>query len=105
VSYDGRCAVTNCDVVEALEACHIIPYQGLATNDVSNGLLFRADIHTIFDLGLLAVEPERMIIVLSSKISNTAYREINGTRLTMPRDPLKEPSREALRVHLEWAGL
>ncbi|HZZ18730.1 MAG TPA: HNH endonuclease signature motif containing protein, partial [Opitutaceae bacterium] len=56
VAYDQRCAITNCDAVDALEAAHIIPYQGSATNNVTNGLLLRADIHTLFDLGLIAIK-------------------------------------------------
>lgn len=105
VAYDRRCAITNCDVVDALEACHIVPYQGPATNNVSNGLLLRADIHTLFDLGLIAVEPERMRVVLSSRLSNSAYSELGDEVLRMPWDTSNMPNREALRMHLEWAGL
>jgi putative restriction endonuclease len=104
-AYDRRCAVTDCDVVDALEAAHIEPYKGPATNNVSNGLLLRADIHTLFDLGLIAVEPEGMGVVLSPKLSGNAYRELSGRKLRMPRDSSKRPSPEALRRHLEWAGL
>jgi hypothetical protein len=56
-AYQRACAVTGCDVVEALEAAHIIAYLGPKTNYVTNGLLLRADIHTLFDLGLIAVQP------------------------------------------------
>lgn len=53
VAYEGRCAITGCDAIEALEAAHIVPYLGTETNHVQNGLLLRADIHTLFDLGCL----------------------------------------------------
>jgi hypothetical protein len=46
-AYQGTCAVTGCDVVEALEAAHIVPYLGPDTNHVRNGLLLRGDIHTL----------------------------------------------------------
>jgi hypothetical protein len=105
VAYDRRCAVTNCDVVDALEACHIVPYQGPGTNDVSNGLLFRADIHTLFDLGFIAVNPKQMTVILSSKLDGTAYSELKGIKIRAPKDLSKRPSQEALRMHLEWAGL
>src|SRR5205823_2979542 len=52
-AYGGRCAMTGCDILEVLEAAHIVPYRGPSTNAVSNGLLLRADIHTLFDLGLI----------------------------------------------------
>lgn len=50
-AYGGKCAITGCDVLEALEAAHIYPLQGVATNDASSGLLRRSDLHTLFDLG------------------------------------------------------
>ena len=45
-SYGGRCPVTGCNVESAIEAAHIIPYQGDATNHLANGLPLRAAIHT-----------------------------------------------------------
>jgi hypothetical protein len=57
LSYQGRCAVTSCDAGAALEGAHLRPYRGPESNDVTNGLLLRADIHTLFDLRLLAPDP------------------------------------------------
>ncbi len=48
-AYGGRCAVTNCDIEDVLEAAHISPYNGPSTDQVYNGLLLRTDIHTLFD--------------------------------------------------------
>ncbi len=104
-AYEQRCAITNCDALDALESAHIVSYRGPATNDISNGLLLRADIHTLFDLGLIAVTPEELRVVLSRKLSGTAYEEFRGVMLRMPVDPASRPNREALRMHLEWAGL
>jgi hypothetical protein len=55
-AYDGRCAISGCPVPQILEAAHIFPYRGDATNDVTNGLLLRSDLHTLFDCGLIAVD-------------------------------------------------
>ncbi|EJT85993.1 putative restriction endonuclease [Pseudomonas putida S11] len=44
-AYQGRCAITACSLQQVLEAAHIHPYLGDATNVVSNGLLLRADVH------------------------------------------------------------
>jgi putative restriction endonuclease len=55
-AYDSSCCVTGCDAVPALEAAHIAPYRGEHTNEVWNGLLLRADIHTLFDLFALTVD-------------------------------------------------
>ena len=52
-AYAGRCAITGCSVLDILEAAHITPYLGPDTNHVTNGLLLRADLHTLFDTCLL----------------------------------------------------
>ncbi|MBD2054613.1 hypothetical protein H6F88_00965 [Oculatella sp. FACHB-28] len=36
-AYKGKCAISGCDVEQALEAAHIIPYNGIQTNNTSNG--------------------------------------------------------------------
>jgi hypothetical protein len=77
-AYGGKCQVTGCDAAEALEAAHISPYMGELTNHVQNGLLLRADLHTLFDLGLLAIDPATMRIVLSERLRGTHYGELSG---------------------------
>ena len=42
---------------------------------MSNGILLRADIHTLFDYDLLAVEPTSLLIRLSPQLRGTVYRE------------------------------
>jgi hypothetical protein len=57
--HGDRCLVTSCTVLAVLEAAHISPFRGERDNHPDNGLLLRADIHTLFDLNLLGIEPER----------------------------------------------
>lgn len=103
-AYQARCAVTGCDAEEVLEACHVIPYRGPATDHPSNGLLLRADIHTLFDLGLLAVDTAAMTILVAEPLWQTAYGHLQGAPLQLPTDPGLAPSREALDLHRQWAG-
>ena len=56
-AYDGRCAVTECSVLEVLEAAHIKPFSKSGPNQTANGLLLRSDLHKLFDLGYLSVTP------------------------------------------------
>jgi hypothetical protein len=101
-AYGGRCAVTGCDSPYALEAAHIRPYRGEHTNVVSNGLLLRADIHTLFDLGLLAVNPATLTIALSDWLPGTHYRQFQGTPLTRPDNPVLGPSQALLVKRWAW---
>jgi putative restriction endonuclease len=52
-AYNARCAVTGCAIKDVLEAAHITPHLGRVTNHVTNGLLLRADLHTLLDCNLI----------------------------------------------------
>jgi hypothetical protein len=95
-AYDGRCTVTNCDAVAALEAAHIVPYIGPQSNHVTNGLLLRADIHTVFDLDLIGIDPDSLTVSLAPAISSTVYADLQGKKLHLPASPLDHPNQEAL---------
>jgi hypothetical protein len=97
-AYGGQCAITDCDAEAALEAAHIFPYLGVDTNHVKNGLLLRADIHTLFDLYLISIDPVTNKVVISSSLLNTCYKEINGKPLKYPKD-YASPSPEAIAGH------
>jgi predicted restriction endonuclease len=90
-AYEGRCAITGCEVREVLEAAHISPYRGTHTNHVTNGLLLRADIHTLFDRGLIRVD--RNYRVSASPEVAAAY-DLPAT-LTLPVSPAHQPSPDA----------
>jgi len=104
-AYGAKCAITGCDVEEALEGVHILPYRGPETNHPSNGLLLRADTHILFDLGLIAVDTNTMTVLAASSLVGTSYAELAGTRLRLPKAGTFCPSKEALDYHREWSGL
>jgi len=104
-AYDGRCAITGCNAIDALEAAHIAPYNKSANNSASNGLLLRADIHTLFDLGLLAVHPQDFSVMLSPKLEGSQYSELHGAKLRLPESRTDQPSAQALSDHARWAGM
>ena len=102
-AYGGRCVVTGCDLTAVLEAAHVTPYLGPETNYIQNGLLLRADLHTLWDLGLLALHPETHDVIIADALKETEYRDLAGKRVSLPMSG--RPSPTALRAHLEWAGL
>ncbi|MBD2742289.1 HNH endonuclease [Coleofasciculus sp. FACHB-1120] len=102
-AYDNCCAMTGCTVTAALEAAHIVPYQIEENYDVKNGLILRADIHTLFDLDLIRIypeeNPEKRKIELHTCLLNTSdYKNLNGNilRTPMKKDYLPE------KHYLEW---
>jgi len=61
-----------------LEAAHIRPYAAGGEHALSNGLLLRSDLHTLFDLATLQLIPKRDILV-SDRIKGEFE---NGSRST-----------------------
>jgi hypothetical protein len=98
-AYAMQCAVTRCRTIWVLEAAHITPYRGIKTNAVSNGLLLRADIHTLFDLALISIEPTRMKICVSSLLAKSQYADLDGKNPALPSKPSVHPSMAALEEH------
>lgn len=94
-TYGRKCAITGCEVEDVLEAAHIVPYQGPQTNDVTNGLLLRADIHTLFDRGLIRIDEHYKILVDTA--INRQYN-LPASIPYLPSDETKWPSREALAL-------
>lgn len=103
--YQGRCVITGSDAEPALEAAHITPYRGDQTNHPSNGLLLRADIHTLFDLKLPAIDTESSTVLVSPVLMKTCYRELQGQPVSLPPIDQGGPSIEALNLHREDSGL
>jgi putative restriction endonuclease len=104
-AYGGRCAISGCDAEPALEAAHIIAYLGPRTNSVQNGVLLRADLHTLFDRGLLSIDPDKHRVVLHPSLRSTAYGILFGERIRLPDTKAWWPNSDALRIHLFACGL
>lgn len=102
-AYGGRCAITGCPVTPLLEAAHITPYLGPHTNSITNGLLLRADLHTLWDLGLLAVTLDTETVWVSPQVNDPTYRVLEGAHLTEPTNPAQRPSVAALLQHWCYA--
>jgi HNH endonuclease len=97
-AYGSRCAVTGTDVPVVLQAAHIEPYDGMPTNVVSNGLLLRADLHDLFDQGLVWVD-DNLKISVDESLRETEYGKFHGRRLRLPSDVADHPNLKRLAKH------
>ncbi|RSV29450.1 HNH endonuclease signature motif containing protein [Sphingomonas sp. ABOLH] len=52
------CSLTNCGAVASLEAAHVMPFAAGGSDATDNGMLLRADLHRLFDLGFIAISPK-----------------------------------------------
>jgi hypothetical protein len=98
-AYDRRCAITGCDVLALLEAAHITPFRGTETDHVTNGLLLRADLHTLFDTLIIAVDAETSQVLVSPSIQDPTYRDLHGQPLRPTNISAARPSKKALLKH------
>jgi putative restriction endonuclease len=104
-NYGRRCAVSGERTLPALDAAHIRPFADGGSHQVSNGLLFRRDIHSLFDLGYVTVSPSFKFEV-SRKIreeyeNGRDYYSLHGTDIRVPDDPMRRPNQSALIWHNE----
>lgn len=79
--YNDQCVVTRCNIVHILEAAHLSPYSKNYDNSSSNGILLRADIHTLFDLDLLGINPKSLTVHLHHSVQKGEYRNYEGKSL------------------------
>ncbi|HOO41627.1 MAG TPA: HNH endonuclease [Syntrophales bacterium] len=104
-AYGRRCAVTNEKTLPALEASHIKPYTESGPHDVRNGILFRSDIHRLFDKGYVTVSEDYRFEV-SARIkeefeNGRDYCALHGNHILLPRDENYWPHKQYIRWHQE----
>ena len=83
-AYGGRCALTGCDVAEALEAAHVADWR--SENDVGAGMVLRADLHRLLERGLLVIDGDYTV-----RTAPPWYRALEGQRLRLPANRLLWP--------------
>lgn len=108
-SYQRRCAITSEHTLPVLEAAHIRPVTLGGEHLVSNGLLLRSDVHTLFDRGYVTVTPDYTFRVserLKSDWNNgKIYYAQDSSRIHLPPDRSLWPDRQALEWHGETVFL
>ena len=107
-AYGEQCAFSSYSPKEALEAAHIIPFCGADSDHVTNGLLLRADIHTLFDQGLISIDtsnPDNWIVILSATLMASSYSYLNGKMVRLPQNTKLRPNLKAIRWHREQSKI
>lgn len=102
-AYHRRCAISQERTLPALEASHIKAYKESGSNNVSNGLLLRADLHQIFDEGYITITEDYRIEV-SDRIrqeyeNGREYYRFHG--LVLPNLP-EVPGERPDQLFIEW---
>jgi len=102
-AYNNSCAVTGCSVDEVLQAAHIRPVRTQGNHAVTNGLLLRADIHNLFDRGLLTITNRYIVEVHSSLLDFADYKGLHKKRLSVvPKRAHERPDKTRLLEHRDF---
>ncbi|WP_407565874.1 HNH endonuclease [Streptomyces sp. 184] len=87
------CAFTGPCPAAALDAAHLYSYAAEAEHHARGGLLLRRDLHRLFDLGLIAVNPSTTRLDISPELAGyPGYSGLQDAELAV------QPTRE----HLQW---
>ena len=102
-AYGRQCALTDGKVLPALDAAHIRPFSDGGSHSISNGILLRKDIHSVFDSGYATID-ENHIFVVSEKVrdvfnNGNEYRRLHGQKIRLPNSTGYFPSQESIRWH------
>lgn len=82
-AFEGRCAISGCDVPEAVEAAHRAGRdwrQG--HNTAADGILMRRDLHALYDAGVLEIGTDGLVQLSSG--SDGHYGEFHGASVRQP---------------------
>jgi putative restriction endonuclease len=105
-AYNYRCAISNERTLPVLQAAHIRPYAEGGTHELSNGLLLRSDLHTLFDQHYLTIDPDKKTLIVSRRIreqfeNGRDYYALRDRSLAEPTSVTALPSDESLAYHHE----
>jgi len=95
----GQCAVTGCSLKETIDAAHIVPYVDERSHVLNNGLALRADIHRLYDAGLLLVTANYQVLV--SDILPQEYAAFHGRMIHLPSESEYFPDKMCLEFHAQ----
>lgn len=104
-AYQRQCALSAGRVLPALDAAHIRPYGRGGEHEISNGLLLRKDIHSVFDAGYATFD-EDLCFVVSDKVrtvfnNGNEYRKLHGSKLLIPSSLHNQPDQRSFAWHRE----
>lgn len=103
-AYERRCSITGEKTLPVLQAAHIVPFSKDGSHVISNGLLLRSDMHTLFDTGYVTITTDYKIEI-SKKIkeefkNGKEYYQFHGSELkSLPHRQLDKPNKDFLDWH------
>lgn len=79
--YNSKCVISGCNMLEVIEAAHIIFASKKGSDKVTNGLILRSDLHQLFDRGKLTIDPTTLCVFIEESAKKN-YAEFDGIDLS-----------------------
>lgn len=105
-AYKYQCAVTGVRARPVLMIAHIQPFYDAQFQSVSNGVVLRSDIYSMFKAGYITFMYNDKGDKLITKVSDTVdaaggpdYKRFDGRELMLPDDPSLWPSKKYMLWH------
>lgn len=103
-AYSRRCSITGEKTLPVLEAAHIKPYAESGPHFISNGILFRSDMHKLFDGGYLTITNDLKVEVsprIKEEFQNgKEYYQYHGKELLfLPSRDIDKPNEKYIDWH------
>lgn len=90
-AYGSTCCISGTTVESVLDAAHVSPYMGAQTDLLTNALLLRTDLHTLFDRHQLTITPS-LTVRLAPELHSSDYAHYEDVAI---RTPLSGPGPSA----------
>lgn len=105
LAYGYRCCISGCGVPAALQAAHLVSVVEGGPDKASNGLLLRADLHSLLDDRQLAIEPRTGLVHFSREALN--WPEYQGwhrrAKLRPPEKGFEDDGASEAGLTMIWA--
>lgn len=98
--YGARCMISGCKVAALLEAVQIQQTSDAKFKNPTNGLILRSDLHTLFDLNLVGIDPDRLTVAIHPSLADTEYQKFVDVPLLLGKG--RAPNQRALAAR--WRG-
>jgi len=85
-SYGDRCGISGPCPRDLLEVAYIVPYPQGNVHSLANAILLRSDLHTLWDLNLIGIDPDDLKVCISDQLLGTGYEKLQGRTIVAPKD-------------------
>jgi len=97
--FGTKCIVTGCEELIALEAAHVVPVHQGGCDSGWNGIPLRADVHRLFDAGVIRLSPDTWRLVVDEDVGEQyqIYHDKEFLKIDL-NDDHRERFRDAIRA-------